>query len=345
MSQPPVIRLTTPGDIAAAVPYLCGFVPTESLVAISLRGDRKRIGLTLRIDLPHGGDEKAADEVAARLAHDGAAHVVLVLYTGASGPLPRAALVESITAAVELRGMAVMEALLVREGRWSSYSCSRPACCPPEGTPLGVVDALAAEAAYDGRAVLRDRAELVAVLAPPVLLAARAAEQRLDQAMVRWLAELAERGLGAARSSAVEAFGCAASAGRVREEDADALVASLQDLSVRDEVATLALDHSEGLLAVLLELARRSVAPYDVPVCTLVALVSWVRGDGALANVALDRALDGDPSCTDPSCTMAGLLRAGLDRQLPPTAVKDWLRETRRVLQPRPRRRRQRRAA
>jgi hypothetical protein len=77
----------------------------------------------------------------------------------------------------------------------------------------------------------------------------------------------------------------------------------------------------------VLTLARQTLAPYDVPICTLVALVAWVRGDGALGNVALDRALSGDPSYS-----MAKLLRAGLDGQLPPSAVKQWLRETRRAV-------------
>jgi hypothetical protein len=36
---------------------------------------------------------------------------------------------------------------------------------------------------------------------------------------------------------------------------------------------------------------------------------------------------------------MAMLLRAGLDGQLPPSAVRQWLRETRRGMQPRRRRR------
>src|SRR3954452_25259701 len=77
----PVLRLTTPGDIVAAIPHLCGFTPTESLVAISLRGERKRIGLALRFDLPGVGlDEVAADEVAARLAFDGARAAVVVVY-------------------------------------------------------------------------------------------------------------------------------------------------------------------------------------------------------------------------------------------------------------------------
>jgi hypothetical protein len=189
-----------------------------------------------------------------------------------------------------------------------------------------------ATAAYDGRAVLRDRDELVASLAPPALLAARAAEQRLDEALVRWLAAVEEHGHAAARRQALDALR-AALTDRQLAGTAD-LIVPLQDVSVRDEMATWALDDTEALMTLLLRLAAESVAPYDVPVCTLLALVAWVRGDGAFANVALDRAQAGDPSYN-----MARLFRAGLDGQLPPSAVKQWLRQTRRTMHPRRRRR------
>lgn len=327
----PAVRLTSPGEIAAAVPHLCGFVPTESLVAVSLRGERRRIGLTLRVDLPDGVDAEASEEVAGRLAFDGASAAVLVVYTGSAGPLPRSSLVEALRSALEQRGIAVMEALLVRDGRWLSYTCLREECCPSGGTVLdggAAVDALAAASAYEGRAVLRDREELVASLAPPVLLAAREAEQRLDAAMSAWLADVGERGRDRVGLDAVSAISAALTCSPTDAAVAQ-LVVSLQDVRVRDEVGTMALDDAEALLGLLLRLAASSVAPYDVPVCTLLALVAWVRGDGALANVALDRALAGDPAYG-----MAGLLRAGLDGQLPPSAVKTWLRETRRALRP-----------
>ncbi|MCU1591221.1 MAG: uncharacterized protein JWP11_2477 [Frankiales bacterium] len=336
----PVVRLTSPGEIVAAVPHLCGFVPAESLVAVSLRGERRRIGLTLRLDLPPddgGADADIAEQVAARLAYDGAATVVLVVFTAADGELPREALVGAVTEAAERRGMTVMEALLVRGERWSSYTCRHPDCCPVGGTPIpGAAAELVAAAAYDGRVVLRDREALVASLAPPLLVGARAAEQRLDAAMVRWFADVAVRGREVAGREAVRAVRevLRLPDGAPGEDALPALVVSLQDVLVRDEVAVLALDDSEGLLALLLRMSRETVAPYDVPVCTLLAVVAWLRGDGALANVALDRALDGDPAYS-----MARLVRAGLDGQLPPTAVRRWLRETRRTMQPRRRRR------
>ena len=312
----PVIRLTTPGEIAAAVPVLCGFVPAESLVAISLRGQRRRVGMTMRVDLPD--DLEAAEEIAARLALDDPVGAVLAVYTGEVSTRPRAALVDAVSTALARRGVEVMEALLVRAGRWWSYTCAAR-CCPPEGTPLQESPGeLAARAAYDGRAVLENRDALVASLAPPPADAVRDA---LDGALLASLDDVRRCGRARARREGAAAVRAAL----LRPPgDVAGLVVALQDVLVRDEVATLALDCGEQLLALLLVLARASVAPYDVPVCTLIALVAWVRGDGALANVALDRALAGDPDCT-----LALLLRSALDRQLPPSAVRAWLRRTR----------------
>jgi hypothetical protein len=325
------VRISGPEAIVGAVPQLCGFVPAESLVALSLHGPRRRLGLTLRLDLPAARqDEVVGGDVGARLEHDGADAVVLVVYTERGGPWPRRPLVDALRAEMKKRRIAVVDALLVRGGRWWSYTCAEPSCCPPEGTEVvGPPAALAAAAAYDGRAVLRDRAALVASLAPPTLLAARAAGQRLDAAMVAELRAVERSGVAVVRRGAVAAVRAArAEALRTPPADPAALVAGLQDLQVRDEVATLALDETDALLSLLLALARVSVAPYDAPVCALIALVAWVRGDGALANVALDRALEGDPAYG-----MALLLRTGLDGQLPPAAVREWLRDTRRAMQ------------
>ena len=40
------------------------------------------------------------------------------------------------------------------------------------------------------------------------------------------------------------------------------------------------------------ECTRRAPAPLDAAPATLLAVSAWLRGDGAMANIALDRALD-----------------------------------------------------
>jgi hypothetical protein len=111
------------------------------------------------------------------------------------------------------------------------------------------------------------------------------------------------------------------------DEDAAALAVALHDVAVRDEVATWALERSDGLLALLEQVARRTAPPSDAPVCTLLAWVAYARGDGARANVALDRALR-----TDPEHSLALLLRRALDSGITPGEVRRTLVSTRRAL-------------
>lgn len=63
--MPAHVKLGTPGEIAAAVPSLIGFVPGDgSIVVITIKG--KRLGLTMRVDYP-GAGVAVADVLAARL--------------------------------------------------------------------------------------------------------------------------------------------------------------------------------------------------------------------------------------------------------------------------------------
>ena len=103
---------------------------------------------------------------------------------------------------------------------------------------------------------------------------------------------------------------------------------------MRDEVATWALERSDSLLSLAEQVARLTAPPADAPVCTLLAWVAYERGDGARANVALDRAL-----ASDPDYSLAVLLRRALDCGVTPREVRRTLRSTRRALsEARPRR-------
>lgn len=334
----PVVRLTSPGEIVGAVPHLCGFTPQESLVVVSLRGERKRIGLTMRFDLPPVAAEAAiAGEAAGRLRADGARRTVAVLYTDAPDDSGRArgSMVALLQDACAEAAVVVDDVLLVRDERWFSYVCDDLRCCPAEGTPLAAsagsaaLGLVAAEQAVEGRAVLASRNALAASIAPPELLAGARAEQALAQADAQHTADRLERGRQAVIRDDVERFRVvlrrwAEPPAEVAVEEAAALAIALHDVLVRDEVATWALHDRDALLSLLVALARRTVPPYDAPVCTLLAWVAYAEGNGGLANVALERV-----AVSDPGYSMAQLLRQALDAQIPPSQVRRILRSTR----------------
>ncbi len=331
-STRPVARLRGPAEILAALPTLCGFVPTESILLVSLRGKRRRIGLTARYDLPSAEApvEEVADVFVGLLSSNQAREALLVVYTEEPGPLPRASLVEAVSVACASAGISVHDALLVRRDQWWSYRCTSPECCPPEGSPLLVeaspaLTLLAAESAYDGRAVQGTRAELEASLAAPVLLARASSEQLCQAAETLWAQTVGRAGAQAART---QALGDWAAALRVCADGGDLdnaalawLAVTAYDLPVRDEVLTWALDEGEALLALLTRIAVATAPPHDAAVCTLLGVTAWSRGDGAVANVALERALR-----TDPTYRLANLIGAALASACPPKEVRRWLR-------------------
>ena len=98
------IRASEPRDLLAYLPYRLGFRPHRSVVVVSLRGARGRVGLVARVDLDDLADEQAGETVGSGLAshvwRDGAQRAVVVVYDEASrGPeheSARAAAVENI---------------------------------------------------------------------------------------------------------------------------------------------------------------------------------------------------------------------------------------------------------
>ena len=325
----PVARLSSPAEIAALIPLLVGFVPSESVVVVSLRPPRKRVGLTMRVDLPAVEHEPLlAEQLAQRLEQDGAMAALVVVYTSVPDIDERAGL-RLVDAIGEAAFVPVTDALLIRHGRWWSYFCDRARCCPADGTPVEAADTPAlrlasAESVLSGRSVLPSRTALVQSVAPPRLLAEVAARQRLDAATDALLEhDVAARGDAVLDVGRVLLAACAE--GHALDPRAVAsFAAGLRDVAVRDDVATWALDRPDDLLGLLQQVARAVVPPYDAPVCTLLAWVAYAGGDGGLANVALDRAL-----ASEPDYSMAQLLRTALDGQVPPATVREILRRTR----------------
>ena len=316
MSQP-VLKLRTPAQLVAAIPYLVGFRPADSVVALSFRGEHGRLGLTMRADLSAEHDSGFAAGLVERLVLDGAESAVIAVYAAAL----RRPLVEAMLDELRDAGIGIKQAIHVGADRWWSYVCSE-ACCPATGTPYvdptapGGETEIAATMAYAGVAVLPDREALVRQVRPVQLLARAAMSRALDRAVA-----------GADRADRVESLRLLRTlraryerhdAGVDDDEAARAIVA-LTDIPVRDEVCVWATARGEGrgLTALLLELTRRALPPHDAPVATVLAAAAYLEGNGALASVALDRAL-----ATDPTYSLALLLRTALDAQVPPSSMR-----------------------
>jgi len=132
VSKESSVVLRSPGSLAAALPGLVGFTPEQSLVVVYLK--EGQVEVTMRVDLP-GDLGEAAEHVAQTGARVGAGEAVLIVCCArGEDALPHAEGVAAVSVACREAGTAVKDALLVDDGRYWSYLCASPTCCPPEGT-------------------------------------------------------------------------------------------------------------------------------------------------------------------------------------------------------------------
>ena len=109
-----------------------------------------------------------------------------------------------------------------------------------------------------------------------------------------------------------------AQGGRLDDDEAAFPSVLLRHIPIRDHAWSLT-DDSEHHIALWSDLTRRA-RPDLVPApASLLAFAAWRAGDATLATLALNRALEADPSYR-----MAGLLYQVVQAGLPPSALDGW---------------------
>lgn len=313
------VTLRTPTDLLAAVPYLLGFHPTDSVVAVGLRGSR--VAFSARADLPGSdGGPAEAEALAAQLAEVLVGQAVSAAFVVGYGPAARVTrAVLPVRAGLAGHGVAVLEVLRVTAGRYWSYLCTSPRCCPDEGTPYEPASTeVAAAATYAGRLVLPDRAALAASVGAPTgrRLAAIEAETDAQAARLDALVPAARHRAGAA------AVRSALLGRRAGTPLGDAEVARLSLLLRSDRVRDVAWRavarsaDTEPQVCRWHEVTRRVRPDLAAAPATLLAFAAWRSGAGALAWVAVERAL-----AQQPGYPAALLIGEVLARAVPPALL------------------------
>lgn len=362
------VSLSDPGDLIAATPVLLGFVPRSSLVAMSLGGaSGRRLGLTLRIDLPPPEHIAGAAEAVVHgiLLDKPSAVVLLVIGPGGDAGPPAVELVERVIACLGSQSVEACHALWTEStaagSRWRCYD----ECGCTGVVPRSSASALAAAARAEGRIVRADRAELERLVAPVDDGVLRRRETLLDAAVdaeadtlfaafaadadgvVAGIADgdVAATGRGrragtghdpradviegiAALDAALDAAhaamttpdgspddrarttppddtpdgttgGGAAGSGHppvgsdhwLDDERVVALTRALQSPAVREAaIAACTGSRTDAAAALWAALTRGTPDPEAAEPAALLALIGLLQGDGALANVALQRA-------------------------------------------------------
>ncbi|WFE51067.1 DUF4192 domain-containing protein [Micromonospora sp. WMMD1155] len=320
------LTVRSPADLIAAVPYLLGFHPTDSVVAVALLG--RQIIFAARADLPEPSTDPAerARHLAGVIRRQGAESATVVGYGSADRVTPA---VDAVRVALAAGGTEVLDALRVTEGRWWSYLCAEPDCCPPEGRRYDPsANPVTASAVFAGQVALPDRAALVAQVAPvdgPPREAVRAATARAELRITELIEQAPESDLlggRALRSAGVAAVRAAQRRQRRDERLDDDEVAWLSLLMTHLPVRDHAWERTDGRdrdIALWTDVLRRAEPELIAAPGALLAFAAWRAGQGALAAVALERTLS-----LHPDYSLAVLLDDLLRRGVPPSELDGW---------------------
>lgn len=352
-SDRPTLTVRSTADLIAAVPYLLGFHPIDSIVVVAMRD--RRVVFVARADLPGtgatptgvlpgapsgalsgalpgatppggGAVPEVADYLAGVVARQDVESVTIVGYGVAGRVTP---VIDALGAAFDRAGRRVLDALRVTDGRYWSYLCDNPECCPPEGVPFDQGSSqIAAAATYAGQVALPDRATLarqIAAVEGPERESMRHATAhamtRLSSVLdgVTLIEPAGDRLMREAGESAVrQAIDRHRDGGRLTDDEVAWLTLLLIHLPVRDHAWELT-DREDCHLSLWTDVLRRAEPDLvPAPAC-LLAFGAWRAGQGALASLALERALRARPDYS-----MALLLEDVLRRGVPPSSLDDW---------------------
>lgn len=125
------------------LPTALSRTPDEELVLLGTSDLSAAAAVILTVPLSiaaeYGTDAAitAVVEAVAQLITDDATLLVILAYAqDASIGSTAAALAATAVLVAEPAGLRVLDAAAVSRGRWWSYECDNPSCCPPEGHPI-----------------------------------------------------------------------------------------------------------------------------------------------------------------------------------------------------------------
>ncbi len=324
------IRVSSVAGFLAIVPHLLGFHPSQSMVVVGLNARRGRIVLGFRYDLPDPPDAVRSQEIAQHATRVLQARRIKTAIAAGYGPGTLVTPVaESLRAALLDAGITLRDLLRVQDGRYWSYACQDPGCCPPDGVPFdGPAHPAAGALAAAGMTACPDRAAFAGSLAPLTGPAAESVSQATERALRRageFIAAPAGEADGqrrlveAGREAVRAAIGIYRRGGQITDHDQLAWLAiTLADLRVRDDAwARMEPKFRAAHRRLWTDVVRHAREPYVPAPASLLAFTAWQSGEGALANIAIERAL-----AADPGYSMAHLIGQAVDAGLPPSAAR-----------------------
>lgn len=328
-----VVRATSPAAVLNLVPHLLGFHPDGSVVIIGTELPDEVVRITLNCPLDDAASPKFItgymEHAVQLLSSANCSRALVVAYGPESQVAP---FVAAFCDQAALHHVSVPEALRTEGSRYWSYVCADPTCCPPEGTPFELTaDPDLASLLPEGvSGVLQRRESLSAQVASVSGADAAAMRRATRQAEARVLRLLEQAPASPEEPSGhalvvhegitamVAAIQQYQGGGNISRSEAAWLTVSLRDIQIRDDAwSRMVVEQRKENLRLMLNLTRLARRGYVAPSATLLAFVAWQSGNGALANVALGRAL-----AEDRDYSMADLIRRAVNSGLSPSLAR-----------------------
>lgn len=288
--------VTSPIDLLNAIPFLIGYQPKDAIVLMAVT--EESITMAIRIDFP---SELSEDEVRAlicKLEEAKADGVLMVSYIP-EDCVDAAGVLAPLAEGLSNQDLPLQESIVVVAGRWRSLMCNDPACCPIAGSPIPelVESRIAIEEITSGRPFpFSDIAAMYRSLAP-------LPEDKELQELIAKVPEIDyqidptpdQRAGAEAITDFIHDF---PKQGISRNRELLALVlVRLKDLQVRDfALGSMRSEDADLFFSAWRWLMRLAPKGYVAPPAVLFAVACYERGDGALANLALQRAREDQPS-------------------------------------------------
>ena len=314
----------TPHDLLAAVPFLIGYHPTNSLVLISIKSDA--LEMAMRIDFPINPPEGSYALLASHLKRDNAEGALIVAYEPKGNSSGEEVLQNTADAVAHLN-IPIRELMLVRNGRWRSLLCEDPTCCPPDGQAMEDFESsrIAAEQVANGRVLPYQNSE---GLSESISSTQLSKDINWNAQVIGFRIDPEDNDLTAKQRDGAESVLLLADFyiqdGFCKDYDLIARVLGrLSDIQVRDFALGC---HDENTIdaywAMWRDLTRIAPPKFIAPVASLFAAIAYENGEGALAHRALDRAIEDQPEYS-----LSRLLRRVFSSGWPPSGFAQLRKE------------------
>lgn len=316
-----------PVDLVAAVPYLLGFHPAESVVLMTFGPGET---FHARVDLPVDEDAQAmvAEMLTGVVVQHGIGRVAVLVYTEAAWVA--ASFHDAVVPAMVMSGIDVIDVLRVGSKRF--HSAADP---DDPGAPYDLrAHPFTAEQVVEGAVVHRSRAELAASLDPVDAADAAAVataaervsrERRGPQGIVRErqdgtdelgdvLGDVLADAMWIQRTLATQ-VAATSRATTMSAADVGRLIALVQMVRLRDVAwAEMTRELAARQVQLWQDVVRRCPPDHVAAPASLLAFAAWLNGNGALAWCALDRV-----AAVDQAYPMAGFVATLLEQAIPPS--------------------------